>query len=629
MEIKTFRVLVVIGDQWKDPMSYLVTKDKNVPFSDEILRPEYEKKILSTRYEKGATYTGYEEQPEVPEPADFFNLMILLKSWAIPYDVVRLDQQFLDRNMFLGPDDKPLYGTIIWDVNKSDHLLHPDYSIVEEMVNHYGIGFVALSDRIWQPEIQSMLGLKYKGSWMSSGKLEVAKDHYLTHELNNPLNHEDGKDALFAHKQRMQVDLNDDVAVLVKQGEYPQVTVRELSSGARVVWIGSDYNVMFAYQEIRTLLRKAITWTIGYALYKTWEDTAIMIIDDPGTAQNVYIESWHYPSLTEEDIEKHLIKPLKEHQAVLNINAVAGFVNEEKRCVEPSWQQEFTDAFGTRHDYRSTKRGIDKGLDQGVFEILCHGLTHMQPDLTGWWGEDRDGEKAEVGWYREFGDTRRGKEIPAAEQMWRMKTARSWLESQFGVTPLQFCPGGFGFSISYEHSTWRAAARTGFGFLGWEPDIKGWNGYLSQDMVIAGWDYFGTQDSPQLVGAPPDAHDFGIVREPEKFAAVFDSYPNSRFISINEFIGHLHASNSGSFTSEKTAGLELNIYYDHHYCRHFEVHPSVWTLELSDWLASRIGDGYKVKVDGRQVNDIYPAAGRFQITIPAGTGSHTIHLGGK
>ncbi len=138
---RPFRVIVIIGDQWQDPMSYMVTSPEAL---DE--------------------FSGYSSNPDVSGPIDFYHLMILLKSWAIPFDIVRLDQQFLDRNMFLGPDGKPMYGTIIWDVNQSDKLLHPDYTIIKEMVENYGIGLIALSNRISQTEIQSVLGLKYNGS---------------------------------------------------------------------------------------------------------------------------------------------------------------------------------------------------------------------------------------------------------------------------------------------------------------------------------------------------------------------------------------------------------------------------------------------------------------------------------
>ncbi|MBA7634645.1 hypothetical protein ES703_42235 [subsurface metagenome] len=608
LDCRPFRVVVIIGDQWIDPMSYMVTTQ---------IDTEYERGVISTRYE-GMDYSGYRREPDIPNPVDFYNLMILLKSWGIPFDVVRLDQQFLDRNMFIGVDGKPMYGVVIWDVNESDKLLHPDYDIIKEIVSEYGIGLIAISDRIQQPEIQDLLGIKYKGSWMSNTKLNIIREHFLTKDLKSPLDYIDR-----GYKQRVQVELKKGTTTLVKQGPYPQITARTLSSGSRVVWIGSDYNVMFSYQEIRTLLRRAITWTIGYNLYKTWDNKGILIIDDPGAAQCAWLEHWHYPTLTEENIEHYLIKPLQEHNAVLNINIVSGFVNDKKRRVEPSWEQNFVDEFNVKQNYISTKKGIDKGINLGVFEIMCHGLTHMQPDLSSnptWWDSDLDKERAEVGWYREFGDTRRGKEIPAAEQFWRMKTAKQWLEYQFGVIPLEFCAGGGGCSISYPNNTWRLAARAGFGWYGWT------NGYLGQDMVIIGWDFFGTHEAPIFVGAPPNGHDFGIAREPEKFTTIFEEYPGVHFIGINEFIGYLHANNSGRLTKEDNLKLELTIQYDDHYCWHFKDHSSKWTFEISDWMEKNIGEELIVTVDGIKLPELESSIEPFDIPIPAGIGEHCIKI---
>ena len=147
-KLKPFRVLVVIGDQWQDPASYMVDIPKTT-----------------------GAYSGYDAAPEITGEADFHHLCILLKSWGIPFDVVRLDQQFLDRYMFMDMQDKPRYGTVIWAVNKTDKLLHPDYSIVSEMVKEHGMGIIALSDRIYQPEIQSLLGLTYAGGWESNPPL--------------------------------------------------------------------------------------------------------------------------------------------------------------------------------------------------------------------------------------------------------------------------------------------------------------------------------------------------------------------------------------------------------------------------------------------------------------------------
>src|SRR5687768_13835932 len=87
---RPYRVAVVIGDQWKDPSSQLVRR------------------------------------PETSEPADFFHVAVMLKSWALPFDVIRLDQQLLDERMFISADDRPKYGAILWLVPADAKLWHPD-----------------------------------------------------------------------------------------------------------------------------------------------------------------------------------------------------------------------------------------------------------------------------------------------------------------------------------------------------------------------------------------------------------------------------------------------------------------------------------------------------------------------
>ncbi len=373
-------------------------------------------------------YSGYDATPDVQGNNDFHHLAVLLKSWAIPFDIVRLDQQILDRYMFLDMYNRPKYGTIIWDVNQSDKILDQDYSIVSEIVKESGVGLIAISDRISQTEIQSVLGIKYIGSWESNSQLISKDDHFITRGLSSPFQIDSGT---IAHMQRQQVELLDGTTAIVEQGSYPQVTIKENPSGSHMVWIGNDHNYLFYFQDMRTLLRRAITWTIGYNIYKTWDNDIIMIMDDPGGASNTWLEHWHYPVLSEEIIEKYLINPLLKQKAVLNINFVPAFVNEGKKRLEPAWNQSYTDKFGTKQDYISSKKGYDKGVKLGVFEVLCHGLTHMQPDLVsdpGWYGASIDREKSEVGWYREFGDVRRKQEIPPAEQLWRMKTAKDVVE---------------------------------------------------------------------------------------------------------------------------------------------------------------------------------------------------------
>jgi hypothetical protein len=590
-KLKPFRVLVVIGDQWKDPAGYMV----------EMPDPTGE-------------YSGYDAAPELYGDRDFHHLVILLKSWGIPFDIVRLDQQLLDRYMFLDLNNNPKYGTIIWDVNQTDNLMPQNYSIVSEMVKEYGIGLIAISDRISQPEIQEILGLKYTGSWESAATLNTKIKHFINDGFNSPFKIDSG---ITEHLQRLQVETLDGTVTIVEQGPFPQVTLKEYPSGGHVTWIGSDHNYFFYFQNMRTILRRAITWTIGYNLFKTWNNDLVMIMDDPGGASNNWLEHWQYPVLTEDVITKYMIDPLLKHKAVLNINFVPAFVNDKKHRLEPTWQEIFIDQFGTKQDYVSSKKGYDKGVRLGVFTVMSHGLTHMQPDLVsdpGWFGSSLDKERSEVGWYREFGDTRRKKEIPAAEQLWRMKTSKAWLTEQFGVTPLEFCAGGYGSSVSYFNNTVKLAGEAGYGWCGWD------YGYLGKDIVIIGWKFTGTTDSPLFVPALPDAHDFGIVKDPKKFAQIFDIYPKGRFMSINEFIGYLHAKNSGNwnFTKDK---LSISIDYDPQYCQYFETNTSSWNIEFSDWLEKDLGKPSSVAVDGKAVE-----ISEGKIEIPVGIGKHSIEI---
>ncbi len=594
--LKPFKVAIVIGDQWQDPDSYIINE------------PEPQERI-----------SGYFSTPAylVRDGGDFHSLVIMLKSWGIPFDIIRLDQQYLERYMFIDMYNKPMYGTIIWAVNESSQLLPADYSIITEMVTSYGIGMIALSDRMKQPQIQDLLGLKYVGSWESGDKFTVDGPHFITAGLKSPFNVDMGP---YYHPQRQQVEIQESVKVIVRQGKYAQVTSREYPSGGKAVWIGSDHNQMFLSQEIRTLLRRAITWTIGYNLYKTWNNEGIMIMDDPGSVQCAWHQGWQYAPLTEEAIEKYLIKPLLEHKAVVNVNFVPAFVNDSLGRLEPTWHHKFIDEFGLVYDNISGKRGYDKGIKLGVFEVMCHGFTHMQPDLKSeptWFGSDLDKERSEVGWYREFGDTRRGGEIPAAEQLWRMKTSAAWLKEQFGVTPLEFCAGGGGYSHSYFNNTAKIAAKAGFGWDGW------YRGYLGKDMVIAGWKFLGTNESPLIMPILPDGHDFGITREPEKFDDVFDQYPDKRFIGINEFIGYLHAGKEGKWDIGNRK-LNIELEYDPHYCMDFGKRSTVWKLEFSDWLLKEMGNKYSIKVDGKNAQ-----IKGGEVKIPVGTGSHSIEVSFK
>jgi hypothetical protein len=576
-QLKPYRVLIVISDQWKDPRSYLVGGG-----------------------------------------GEFQTIVTMFKSWGIPFDILRLDQTLMDPNHFTDFAGHARYGAILWDV-PDEHVSDTDQALVSDAVQKLHISLIAIGDRVKQPVIQQLLGIHYKSEHMNSAHPIIKGDSFVLRGLPADLReHGQGPDVI--SMRRVQVDITD-ARVLAEAGGVPQVTEREIDGNTRAIWIGGDIDQMLLYQSLRTALHRAITEAIGYCLDKTWTKTIILTMDDMGNAQNAWLEHWHYPALTEEQIRHSLIEPLQAHHAVLSLNIVPGFVDDSQRRIVPTWKQQFADEFGTKQDYVSTKRGLDEGVALGVLEIESHGWTHMQPDLTSppgpWWGSPLMDERAEVGWYREFYDVRRNREISAAEQKFHMQQSADWIEKEFGLFPLEFSTGGNAVSRSPDDNTWRLAAEAGYGYYG---------GYLGRDLAVEGRadsnaDFGGSDDVPLLLPAPPDGHDRGITHDPEGFATVFDRYPGYTFTGLDEYIGYQHAD--VSTVQQNPRDTKLMVAYDPHYCRALISKPSGWNFVVADWLLPRL-KGWHVWVDGQNLGPVTQES--TVIKFAGGSQTHVLEL---
>ncbi len=571
--LKPYRVLIVISDQWKDPRSFLVSGG-----------------------------------------GEFQTLVTMFKSWGIPFDILRLDQTLMDPSHFTDFAGKARYGAILWDV--PGDVSPADQMLVTNAVEKLHVSLIALGEHVRQPAIQRLLGIAYKGDYMNSAHQMVQGDSFVLRGLGPDLR-QLGPDII--SMKRVQVDVSG-AKVLAEAGGMAEITEREIDPSTRAIWIGGDSDQMLLYQSLRTALRRSVTEAIGYSLTKSWTKTIVLTMDDMGNAQNSWLEHWHYPELSAEQIRHSIIQPLQAHHAILSLNIVPGFVDDAQHRIVPTWQQNFTDGFGTHQDYVSTKKGLDEGVALGVLEIESHGWTHMQPDLESppgpWWGSPLMGERAEVGWYREFYDIPRNREVPAAEQKFHMQQSADWIKNEFGQLPLEFSTGGNGISRSPDNNTWRIAAETGYGYYG---------GYLGRDLAVEGRadsnaDFGGSDDVPLLLPALPDGHDRGVAHDPEGFAKVFDKYPGYLFTGLDEYIGYQHADISLSGDGK------LTVSYDPHYCRALVAKPSSWNFNVADWLRPRL-QGEQISVDGKSLG---PAKTETQtVNFSAGATSHVITLASK
>src|ERR1044071_8908268 len=111
-QLKPYRVLIVLSDQWKDPRSFLVSGG-----------------------------------------GEFQTIVTMFKSWGIPFDILRLDQTIMDPSHFTNFDGSAKYGAILWDV-PGNTVSAADQALVADAVEKLHISLIAIGNRVQQPEIQ-------------------------------------------------------------------------------------------------------------------------------------------------------------------------------------------------------------------------------------------------------------------------------------------------------------------------------------------------------------------------------------------------------------------------------------------------------------------------------------------
>ena len=576
LAVQPYRFLLVIGDQWEDEGSYLIERS-----------------------------------------GDFQVLAALLKTWGLPFDILRLDQQRLDAYHLLDREGRPRYGTVVWDAGAGG-IKGKDIALVKDL-SALGVSFVVIGDAVEAPEIAELAGVRYVSEYKSRDALEFAGAHFITRGLEGR-----GKELVAGAGYSMgsRKVAAEGATVLARRGAAPYLTVRS-AGAARVAWLGAERSAsQLQNQLVRDLLKRCLVWAQGYAVYAEYERAIILFMDDMGTSDKTYLPYWHYRTPTEEEIRRGLIEPLRKHGAVLDVNVNTGYVDRKTRRIVSPWRQRVVDEIDgkTVHDFASTKRGLDAGAAAGVFYIQSHGWTHMLPDLESapgpFWDAPMDGVGS-LDWYNEFADGLRKQEVPAAIQRDHMQRSIECIREDFGATPLVVRPGGTLYSRSTAHSTARIAAQVGFGMATWN-----WGVYLGPDLVVSlesvsrrsSWDYDRkvtaadiqwTVDAPFWLGF----HDRDLAMDNGSIARLLaDLGGGVRYMNGSEYSAYLHAK----VRKTESEALELAVDYDPHYAQYFASHPSRWTVHFSDDTRRTL----KRSVAEKQA-----------VEVPKGTGTHIVWSG--
>jgi peptidoglycan/xylan/chitin deacetylase (PgdA/CDA1 family) len=594
---KPYRALVVV-ERWADPASILVKREDT-----------------------------------------FQPVAALLKAWSVPFDIFRLDQQHLDATYLFDREDRIRYGVVIWLADS------PSYQgqnlATLEAAAHAGTSLLAVNSRCLDPALDHVLGLEFKSVYRADDALRVLQPaHFITRELAaqriDPRELGEGSDDRFWMGPQT-------AAVLIAQGQHPVLTVNQLDKNVAGVWMGARHiPALLVFPYWRGLFFRALVWSLGYVVQPNvdYSHRIEIEMDDWGTSDKGFLSYWRYVEPSEQTLREHLIAILEKHHAVASANVNTGYVDRKTKRILVPWTQEFTDSYGLHQDYASTQRGLKEGVAAGVLEIQSHGWTHMQPDLESppgpWWTADLEGEASAGGWYTEFGDERRGIEIPAIVQLFHLERSLEYLKKDFGQRPLEFREGGGAWSKSFANETGLVAARVGLGLFHAEPDSFY---YLDRDLVI---DMAGISpqktvafDEPfhtELWPSHPDGpfmalfHDRDIAYQPEFVERLFTSLPAGyETISTNQYVGFLHAR----IESTTDDGWQLKFLFDEHYCPYFATHSSVWRV----WISDPWRDELKalpepvITLDGKTLSTAKDLLHEnLTIEIPAGLGEHVWKL---
>lgn len=548
-----YRFLLVVGNQWEDDGSFLIERS-----------------------------------------GEFQVTAALLKTWGLPFDILRLDQQTMDRYHLLQRDGSARYGTIIWDVPADSK--GRDLSLLAEL-NQEGVSVVVMGDTIKNSDAAHLAGLQYVSDYKAYEQASFDSSHFITRSLV-------GREKELLANVGYSFDglkvVPQEATVVARRGTAPFLTVLERPGRGRVTWLGVDRSVaQMQNQLVRDLLKRILVWAQGYAVYAEYDRSLILFMDDWGTSDKTYLPYWHYKTPKEEEIRHGVIEPLQKHRAVMDMNVDTGYVDRKTRRIVSPWQQRVVDEIDgkTIHDFASTKRGLDAGLAAGVFFIQSHGWTHMLPDLESppgpFWDAPMDGVGS-LDWYNEFGDALRKQEVPAATQRFHMARSIAYIREDFGVTPQVIRPGGGLYSKSPQNNTAMNAARMGFGLATWN-----WAVYLGTDLTISlesvsrrgSWEYnrrVTGADIPWTVDAPYwlGFHDRDLSLDHAGIARLLDDLGEGiRYMNGSEYSAYLHAQVS---RADKQA-LQFTVTYDGHYCEYFASHPSRWTVHLSDETRKLLG----------------------------------------
>lgn len=302
-------------------------------------------------------------------------------------------------------------------------------------------------------------------------------------------------------------------------------------------------------------------------VYYSFDNKAILRMDDPGSSHRVWLNSPKYDSI-DFDISfsqwMDIIKTLKNQYAKMSIMYTPIFVDDgdknlgkvfykgkeilERKCGNQFLSKEIM--YIKRNpsfifDFKKSFEAIKYGLRQKVFEIQLHGYSHLTVNVNKWCNSlDK---KTNVLWLSEYYDAIDNKEVDFIEQKKRIEDSYEIIKKLFGEYPDIFSPPAH----LYSGKTLEAVQLIGIPFMHSLVFYKITpEKIIEMDEVKSAWAHtsIGARANLTKVGYPVvlGFHDWDFKKHSTNW---FNDYLNDwkrkgikNFISFGEFTGYLRLS---------------------------------------------------------------------------------------
>ncbi len=285
------------------------------------------------------------------------------------------------------------------------------------------------------------------------------------------------------------------------------------------------------------------------------EDLAVLRLDDPGTAQSAYLESWTHAPLSLENWEE-IERILTTFEARLSIGYVPGWLDDGDETrgdleflgkkITARHPGEIFSSAGVRYFHRELGQWYDLAAQADYFmqratrlDFEVHGYTHISPDVEKYL---RAADRHEnPNWYREFLDTSERSAQPrtAAQQAAILRAAIN-LHQQVFTAPLNaLIPPGHAISPD----TLELARRAGFRMVADSCVAVERGGRMLRTRLIPGTDI--TSEAPAALPSVLIFHDRDIALHGTAW--------------LSQQLARWHNRGVGRFTTLRELALRLRL----------------------------------------------------------------------